>query len=83
MFRSAGQFVTVLDMSDSPGNEAADAHQEVRTDCRHYSRRTLSPTEVVQRCRLDMAEPMPFACPPHCLFFEPRPYIDGGSGTFS
>lgn len=53
----------------------------VRFDCRHYSRRTLGPDEVVQRCRLGAAEDMPFACPEDCLFFEERPYTDGG-GTF-
>lgn len=70
MFRSARQFVTVLDMS------------EVRTDCRHYSRRTISADEIVQRCRLSMAQETPFACPEDCLFFEPRPFI-GGAGQFS
>lgn len=50
----------------------------VRSDCRHYSRRTLQPDEVVQRCRLKMAEDAPFSCPDDCLFFEARPVIDGG-----
>ncbi len=31
-----------------------------------------------QRCRLGAAEEMPFACPEHCLFFEPRPITDAG-----
>ncbi len=43
----------------------------VRDDCRHYSTRTTA-GGVVQRCRVDMAEPTPFACPDDCLFFEPR-----------
>ena len=52
----------------------------VREDCRHYSRRTVSEAEVVQRCRVDAATPTPFECPQHCLFFEPRPYrADGWS----
>ncbi len=28
---------------------------------------------MIQRCRVDAAELMPFACPDDCLFFEPRP----------
>ena len=50
----------------------------VRTDCRHYSSRTVTSGEVVQRCRVDAAEPMPFACPEGCLFFEPRSITDAG-----
>ncbi len=50
----------------------------IRTDCRHYSRRTISADEVVQRCRLGAAVEMPFACPEDCVFFEQRPVIDGG-----
>lgn len=45
----------------------------VRGDCRHYSTRTVKDGEVIQRCRVDAAELMPFACPDDCLFFEPRP----------
>ncbi|QGG96433.1 hypothetical protein [Actinomarinicola tropica] len=50
----------------------------VRQDCRHYSSRTVSSGEVVQRCRLDANETAPFACPEHCLFFEPRPISGAG-----
>jgi hypothetical protein len=50
----------------------------VRDDCRHYSTRTTAGGEVVQRCRVDMAEAAPFACPDHCLFFEPRSITDAG-----
>ena len=50
----------------------------VRDDCRHYSTRTTGGGEVVQRCRVDMAETMPFACPDGCLFFEPRKITDAG-----
>jgi hypothetical protein len=50
----------------------------VRVDCRHYSRRTVSAEEIVQRCRVDAADAAPFSCPEHCLFFEERPYRDGG-----
>ena len=45
---------------------------EVREDCRHYSSRSLPSGEVVQRCRLEVAEETPFRCPEGCLFFEPR-----------
>jgi hypothetical protein len=48
----------------------------VREDCRHYSTRTVATGEVLQKCRLDANEPMPFACPAGCLFFEPR-HISG------
>lgn len=47
-----------------------------RTDCRHYSSRT-TPGGVIERCRLDMAQAVPFDCPENCIFFEPR----GTSGT--
>lgn len=50
----------------------------IRTDCRHYSRRTISADEVVQRCRLGAAAEAPFDCPEDCVFFEPRPVIGGG-----
>lgn len=48
----------------------------VRDDCRHYSTRTTSAHEVVQRCRLGANEDMPFACPDGCLFFEARELSD-------
>ncbi|HLT16834.1 MAG TPA: hypothetical protein VK007_09040 [Acidimicrobiales bacterium] len=54
----------------------------VREDCRHYSTRTIPTGEVVQRCRLSMAEDAPFACPPDCLFVEPRSITDAGWQRF-
>lgn len=59
----------------------------VREDCRHYSTRTVR-DEVVQRCRLGVNEPMPFACPEGCLFYEPRHisgvgWAEGGGPTGS
>ncbi|MFZ6004200.1 MAG: hypothetical protein ACOYXM_09735 [Actinomycetota bacterium] len=54
----------------------------VREDCRHYSTRTTGSGEVVQRCRVDMAEAAPFACPEGCLFFEPRSITDAGWSRF-
>jgi hypothetical protein len=44
----------------------------VRKDCRHYSSRTLHTGEQVERCRLDVNQAVPFACPEGCLFFEAR-----------
>jgi len=54
----------------------------VRQDCRHYSTRTTGSGDVVQRCRVDMAEVAPFACPPNCLFFESRSITDAGWQRF-
>jgi hypothetical protein len=53
----------------------------VRTDCRHYSTRTVGAGEVIQRCRLGAAELTPFACPAGCLFFEDRPISGVGWAT--
>lgn len=50
----------------------------VRTECRHYSTRTVAQGDLVQRCRVDVAESTPFACPEDCLFFEPRSITDAG-----
>lgn len=50
----------------------------VRTDCRHYSTRTVATGEVVQRCRLEAANLTPFECPEDCLFFERRTLGDTG-----
>jgi hypothetical protein len=50
----------------------------VREDCRHYASRTVGQGELVQRCRVDAAETMPFACPQDCLFYEPRTITGAG-----
>lgn len=50
----------------------------VRSDCRHYSSRTVPSGDSVQRCRIDVAETAPFACPDDCLFFEPRSISGAG-----
>jgi hypothetical protein len=50
----------------------------VRTDCRHYSSRTVPNGDLVQRCRLEMAATAPFACPDDCLFVEPRAISEAG-----
>ncbi|MGI9032986.1 MAG: hypothetical protein ACR2HY_04765 [Acidimicrobiales bacterium] len=49
-----------------------------RTDCRHYTSRSLPTGDRIDKCRLDVAMSMPFACPDDCLFFEPRPISDTG-----
>ncbi len=36
----------------------------------------------MQRCRVDANEKTPFACPEHCLFFEPRSITDAGWRRF-
>ena len=43
----------------------------VQTDCRHYSSRG-TPSGTVERCKLEMAQAVPFDCPENCIFFEPR-----------
>jgi hypothetical protein len=50
----------------------------VRTDCRHYSTRSTPAGDTLERCRVDAADTMPFACPESCLFFEPRAISDAG-----
>lgn len=58
----------------------------MRRDCRHYSTRTVGRgtvgEETVQRCRVGASLDMPFACPPGCLFFEPRSITDAGWQRF-
>ena len=51
---------------------------EIRADCRHYSSRSLPTGDTAQRCRLDVAQMMPFGCPDDCLFFESRGISDAG-----
>lgn len=50
----------------------------VRKDCKHYSTRTLPTGDRVERCRVDAAEKVPFACPEGCLFFEKRSISSAG-----
>lgn len=71
MFPASGRFVTSAGLPTLSG-------MGVRTDCRHYSTRTVGAGEVVQRCRVDAAELAPFACPPDCLFVESRSITDAG-----
>jgi len=50
----------------------------VRDDCRHYSSRSMPSGNVAHRCRLDVNDRDPFACPESCMFFEPRPVSNAG-----
>ena len=50
----------------------------VSEDCRHYSTRTVSAGEVIQRCRLGVNGEAPFSCPEGCLFFEDKPITPYG-----
>lgn len=53
----------------------------VHRDCRHYLRRTTAAGDALERCRVDAAEQLPFACPEFCLFFEARTISDAGWET--
>jgi hypothetical protein len=55
----------------------------VRKDCRHYSTRSTPSGDLVQRCRVEANETAPFACPDHCLFFEPRAISNAGWERFT
>ena len=50
----------------------------VNQDCRHYVMRTVRSGERTERCRLDVADMVPFACPDGCVFYEPRQIATGG-----
>ncbi len=39
---------------------------------------TTRGNEKLERCRLDANEPLPFACPPGCVFYEPRSTSSAG-----
>ncbi len=44
----------------------------VNEDCKHYVMQSTSKGDKVERCKLGANEPLPFACPEGCLFYEPR-----------
>jgi hypothetical protein len=50
----------------------------VREDCRHYIMQTTAHEEKLERCRVGANEPIPFACPEGCLFYEPRKVSGAG-----
>ena len=50
----------------------------VNADCRYYVMQTTARGDKVERCKMDANEPLPFACPGNCLFFEPRSVSSAG-----
>jgi hypothetical protein len=58
--------------------------RSVKEDCRHYVMQTVTRSvaaagsERIQRCRVGVAEALPFACPETCLFYEPRSTSSAG-----
>ena len=62
----------------APTDATMGAIMAVRTDCRHYIRRSTAAGDALERCRVEAAEEMPFACPEHCLFFEAKVISDAG-----
>lgn len=53
----------------------------VREDCRHYLKRSTPTGEAVERCRINVNQDNPFACPEGCLFFEMRKVDSAGWTT--
>jgi hypothetical protein len=50
----------------------------VAEDCRHYVMQTVRGTERLERCKLGANEPVPFACPEGCVFYEKRSTSSAG-----
>jgi hypothetical protein len=50
----------------------------VNDDCRHYVMQTNHRGEKLERCKVGANEPLPFACPDGCLFYEPRRVSSAG-----
>jgi hypothetical protein len=50
----------------------------VNEDCRHYVMRTTPRGDRLERCKVDANEPLPFACPEGCVFYEPRKVSQAG-----
>jgi len=44
----------------------------VNEDCRHYVMQTTASGEKIERCKVSANEPLPFACPEGCVFYEAR-----------
>jgi len=55
-----------------------DKQMAVARDCRHYVMQTIRSGDRVERCRLGANEPVPFACPKPCLFYEARSTSSAG-----
>ena len=50
----------------------------VNEDCRHYVMRTTPRGERLERCKVDANQPLPFACPEGCVFYEARKVSSAG-----
>jgi hypothetical protein len=50
----------------------------VNEDCRHYVMQSTPTREKTERCTLGANEPLPFACPEGCVFYEPRNVSSAG-----
>jgi len=50
----------------------------VNENCRHYVMQSTPTGEKTQRCKIGANEPLPFACPEGCVFFEPRNVSSAG-----
>jgi hypothetical protein len=51
----------------------------VNVDCRHYVMQTIpGGGEKLERCKIGANEPLPFACPEGCVFYEPRTVSSAG-----
>ena len=50
----------------------------VNEDCRHYVMQTTLAGNELERCKVDANEPLPFACPDGCVFYEPRRVSSAG-----
>lgn len=50
----------------------------VHANCRHYVMQTNARAEKVERCKLGANDPLPFACPEGCVFFEARRVSSAG-----
>jgi hypothetical protein len=50
----------------------------VRDDCRHYVMQTVANGDRTERCRLGVAETVPFACAEGCVFYEARQTATSG-----
>lgn len=50
----------------------------VNAECRHYVMQSTAGGEKIERCKLGVNDPLPFACPEGCLFLEPRRVSSAG-----
>lgn len=50
----------------------------VHADCRHYVMQTTGRSDKLERCKVDANDPLPFACPDGCVFYEPRRVSQAG-----